>query len=101
MVNMAGQIVPIFIEGESSRELIYNGPLSGDETITKQIGVSQLASGMYLVHSAFEECGYSKAGKGNHVFKLVVIEDREMNKKKKEIEKEKQKIRENSRSKRQ
>ena len=101
MVNMAGQLVPVHVEGESSREFIFNGPLMGDETITKQIGVTHLASGMYLVYSAFEECGYSKAGKGNHVFKLVVIEDREMNKKKKEIEKEKQQIRENSRSRRQ
>ena len=75
IVNMAGQIVGV---NKTSGDNIYGGylykgPMEKDETKEMVFMTHNLAAGMYLVTAWFEKCGDNGAGKGNQVFKMVVI----------------------------
>lgn len=73
LVNMAGQIVGVDKVTGGGRGYLYQGPMEENETREIEFLTDNLAAGMYLVTAWFYECGADASGKGNHVFKLIIL----------------------------
>jgi hypothetical protein len=77
--------------GQEVSESIFNGSLAKDELLSKNFSIPFATSGMYYVRSVFSQCGSDLTGKGNQVFKLSVMDDRQykehLKKQKRELEK--------------
>jgi len=75
-VNLLGQSLATNDESQNGTPYLFSGSLEKDKVLTKKINISQLPSGMYMIRAEYSQCGESKSGMGNQVFKLVVVDDK-------------------------
>lgn len=73
VVNMLGQFVTISSPDVESSNYIYKGPVIGGKDYNYTVETGHMAAGMYLVTAFFSKCGPEGAGKGNQVFKALVL----------------------------
>jgi hypothetical protein len=72
----------------ADQEALFQGALVKDQVIQQTFNISTLSNGMYLIRSEYSSCGSDRSGKGNQVFKLAVVDEKEIKKTQKRIEKQ-------------
>ena len=75
LIDMLGREVAVDSPDASpDRRFLFNGPINANQDVNTSIRTDALASGMYFVRATYEKCGDDRTGRGNQVFKFMVMD---------------------------